>query len=125
MKKYIIILLLGFQVSLYAQFDDILKKIPGVGDVIIDHPVTTSIKDAYPSALWLNGLDKNYNLTVGERFSSSLGSGYYKFRFNTFCLHAGTYAPTEGSGYLLAPLKGSKAELIKNILARYSQHPEI
>lgn len=109
----------------FSQFDDLLKKIPGVGDVLIDEAVTTSIKDAYPTAYWLNGLDKSISYENSTPFSLNLPAGFYRYRFNTFCLHAGTYAPTEGEGYLVAPLKGSKAELIKSILGRFYEHPEI
>ncbi|MFI5145527.1 MAG: hypothetical protein ACHQJ4_08005, partial [Ignavibacteria bacterium] len=108
----------------FSQIDDFLKKIPGVGDVM-EEAVSTSIKDAYPSALWLNNLDKQINTQSDAQFSTALNPGYYRFRFNTFCLHAGAYAPTEGAGYLVAPLKGSKANLIKSILTKYSEHPEI
>jgi hypothetical protein len=126
MKKIIVSLFSLFILTYnsYSQLDDILKKIPGAGD-LFEEAVTTSIKDAYPNALWLGELDKQLNLDTGTPFSTNLSPGYYKFRFNTFCLHAGTYAPTEGAGYLVAPLKGAKAKLIKDILTRYSEHPEI
>ncbi len=126
MKKFIFSffsLLILTNIS-YSQLDDLLKKIPGVKDVF-EEAVTTSIRDAYPSALWLNELDKQISLEPDEQFSTNLNPGYYKFRFNTFCLHAGAYEPTEGAGYLVAPLKGAKAKLIKNILSRYSEHSEI
>ena len=127
MKNVIIslFLVLLFVQSSFSQLDDILKKMPGVGDIFIDKAVTTSIKDAYPSAFWLEGLDKKISYDQNTGFNLNLGAGYYRYKFNTFCLHAGTYAPTEGSGYLVAPLKGSKAELIKSILGRYYEHPEI
>lgn len=126
MKKLFLLLLLQFLFfsRSFSQIDDFLKKIPGVGDVF-EEAVSTSIKDAYPSALWLNNLDKEINLQPDATFSTSLDPGYYRFRFNTFCLHAGTYAPTEGAGYLVAPLKGAKANLIKSILTKYSEHPEM
>ncbi|HEY3250399.1 MAG TPA: hypothetical protein VGK25_04710 [Ignavibacteria bacterium] len=126
MKKIIYSFLFTFLITSpsFSQIDDILKKIPGVGDVFKE-AVTTSIKDAYPSAYWLKDLDKQLPLNGGVTFSSNLPAGYYRYRCNTFCLHAGTYAPTEGAGYLVAPLKGSKAKLIKDILVRYSEHPEI
>ncbi len=126
MKKTVITFfsLLLFTCNSYSQLDDILKKIPGVGDVF-EEAVSTSIKDAYPSAYWLSGLDKQLNVDQDESFSPNLSPGYYKFRFNTFCLHAGAYAPTEGAGYLVAPLKGTKANLIKSILGRYPDHPDI
>ncbi len=109
----------------FTQLDDILKKVPGVGDIFLEKAITTSIKDAYPQALWLGGLDKKISYDQSTGFNLNLGAGYYRYKFNTFCLHAGTYAPTEGDGYLVAPMKGPKAELIKSILGRYYEHPEI
>ncbi len=78
--------------SSFSQFGDILKKIPGVGDVF-EEAVTTSIKDAYPTAYWLKDLDKQVNLTTDQSFSQNLAPGFYKFDFKTFCLHAGAYDP--------------------------------
>lgn len=124
MKKLIILFLCSALSNvLYSQIDDILKKIPGVGDVF-EEAVTTSIKDAYGTAYWLNGIDKQMSVN-NSAFSLNLPGGYYKYKFNTFCLHAGTYNPTEGAGYLVAPLKGAKAGLIKDVLSRYYEHPEI
>ena len=126
MKKFIpvVFLLVLLANQTFSQIDDILKKIPGVGDVF-EEAVTTSIKDAYPPAYWMKGFDNELTLKGGVKFSSNIEPGYYRWRFNTFCLHAGTYAPTEGAGYLVAPLKGAKSKLIKDILARLSEHPEI
>ena len=118
------LLLILIQTS-FTQLDDILKKVPGVGDIFLEKAITTSIKDAYPQALWLGGLDKKISYDQSTGFNLNLGAGYYRYKFNTFCLHAGTYAPTEGDGYLVAPIKGPKAELIKSILGRYYEHPEI
>ena len=108
-----------------SQIEDILKKIPGVEDIVFKPAVTTSIKDAYPTAYWLGDIDKQISAVTDADFQPDISSGYYKFKFNTFCLHAGAYAPTEGSGYLVAPLKGAKSNLIKNVLSRYVQHQEI
>ncbi|MCI0716530.1 MAG: hypothetical protein L0Y77_09475 [Chlorobi bacterium] len=126
MKKIIrsIVFLFIFIGVSFSQIDDILKKIPGVGEVFKD-AVTTSIKDAYPTSYWLRDLDKQISLNSNSGFSVNLSPGYYRFRFNTFCLHAGTYGPTEGDGYLVAPLKGAKANLIISILGRSAEHPEI
>lgn len=123
--KYICFILLFPACISYSQFEDILKKVPGVGDIFFEEAITTSIKDAYPTAYWLSGLDKNLSYENSTQFSLNLGAGYYRYRFNTFCLRAGTYEPTKGAGYLVAPIKGSKAQLIKNILGRYYEHPEI
>jgi hypothetical protein len=118
------IFLVFFSINIYSQFDEILKKIPGVDD-IFEKAVTTSIKDAYHTAYWLNGLDRQLTINQNEKFSEDITDGYYRFKFNTFCLHAGTYAPTEGMGYLAAPLKGARADLIRNILSRYSEHRKL
>lgn len=126
MKNIAVILIIFFCFisNSYSQLDDILKKIPGVGDVF-EEAVSTNIKDAYPSALWLKGLDKQIPVTTGESYSTGLPPGYYKFDFKTFCLHAGGYAPTEGSGYLAAPLMGTRAKLIQSILTRYDDNQNI
>lgn len=125
MKKTLFILLfLIYVVPSYSQFDDLFKKIPGVGDFLSNQAITTSIKDAYPVAFWLDGIDKQIPLSESD-YTPNLEPGYYKFNMKTYCLHAGTYAPTEGSGYLIAPLKGSKAGVIKDILKRSVDHPEV
>lgn len=125
MKIIILVLIfLSFKLS-YSQIDEILKKLPGVDDFFEQSAVTTTIKDAYRPAYWLSELNKNLPVQNGEKFTPDIRPGYYRFNFKTFCLHAGTYGPTEGAGYLIAPLKGLKAGLIKNILSRYNSHPEI
>src|SRR5690606_7909372 len=43
----------------------------------------------------------------------------------SYCLHAGTYGPTTGDGYLIAPMKGTHANIISGILSRSAQHPQI
>lgn len=121
----IIIVFTAFFQTAFSQFDDLLKKIPETDDLLFESAVTTNIKDAYRPAFWLKGIENRVSLNTDAGFSFNLPPGYYKYRFNTFCLHAGVYAPTEGSGYLVAPLKGSKAQLIKNILTGYYEHPEI
>lgn len=126
--KRIIFIIIVFSVFLqtsFSQFDELLKKIPGADDILLESAVTTNIKDAYRPAYWLKGIENKVDLNTSRAYSFNLPPGYYKYRFNTFCLHAGVYAPTEGSGYLVAQLKGSKAQLIQNILSGYYQHPEI
>ncbi|MGH2575826.1 MAG: hypothetical protein ACRDFC_09030, partial [Ignavibacteria bacterium] len=126
MKKIILTVISIFFISnnSFSQIEEIFKKIPGIGDVF-EEAVTTSIKDAYPTAQWLKELDNQLIIKTGRRFKSELDPGFYRFKFKTFCLHAGTYAPTEGAGYLVAPLKGSKAKLISSILSRYPENSGI
>jgi hypothetical protein len=106
-----------------AQFDDILKKkLPEVPDWTPGGAVTTSIKDAYPIVPWLDDFD---NLEPSPIKNSILVPGYYRDTVQSFCLHAGTYGPTKGEGYLFAPLKGNQAKLIDSICHRYLLYPDI
>jgi hypothetical protein len=71
---------------------------------------------------WLGNFD---NWEPDSITDFNLGPGYYRAEIQTYCLHAGTYAPTEGSGYLLAPLLGNQTTQISSILKRSELHPEI
>ena len=51
--------------------------------------------------------------------------GAYEASVESFCLHAGTHGPSSGDGYLYAPLKGSKAEIIHGILLGAAEHRDI
>ncbi len=54
-----------------------------------------------------------------------LPPGSYEADFQSFCLEAGTHGPSQGDGYLYAPLKGSKAGIIQGLLQRTALHPEV
>lgn len=40
-------------------------------------------------------------------------------------MHAGTYGPSKGNGYLYAPLKGNKASIIRSILNGAAANPQV
>jgi hypothetical protein len=88
-----------------------------------DRAVTTNIRDAFPIAHWLEGVEQG--VKPRETTSFALVPGYYKMTIQSYCLHAGTYAPTKGDGYLLAPLRGDRAGLIRSILQRSAEHTEV
>jgi hypothetical protein len=90
-----------------------------------DKNITTSIDDALPVAFWLKDIDMERSPIEPEVYDFNLAPGYYRFTVQSYCLHAGTYGPTKGSGYLLAPLKGKRADLVYNVLVRSVDHPEI
>ncbi len=85
--------------------------------------VTTSIKDAFPIANWLD----DYSRVMQPRPTTSLNvnPGYYRITVRSYCLHAGAYAPTRGAAYLLSPLKGTQTGLITSILKKSEEHPEV
>jgi hypothetical protein len=118
------LLLLIVQTS-FSQFDDILKKIPGVNDFLNKSALTTDIKDAYPYAVWMNEYEQYFKSPKKVNKLENISSGFSRVELKSFCLMAGGYAPYEGYGYLFAPFKGTKASLIKNILERYANYPDI
>jgi hypothetical protein len=51
--------------------------------------------------------------------------GAYEGYVQSYCLHAGTYGPRKGDGYLPAPLEGPRAEVVRVALRQSVLHPEI
>jgi hypothetical protein len=130
MKKLILltILYLFVSVMVYAQFDDVLKKVTKnvtPVDLFEEKNVTTSIDDALPVAFWLKDLSEVRTPVEPANYDFNLTPGYYRFTVQSYCLKAGTHGPTKGSGYLLAPLKGKRSELVYNVVTRSVNHPEI
>ena len=87
------------------------------------HAITTSIKDALPIVTTLRGIEDQEPKPIPNDWT--FAPGYYRSVIRSYCLHAGTYGPTKGDGYLIAPLKGDRAPLIRNILLRSQQNPKI
>jgi len=54
-----------------------------------------------------------------------LQPGYYSFHDQSYCLHAGTYGPGGGDGYLYAPPLGAAKDAVMTIVRNSVQHPEI
>lgn len=54
-----------------------------------------------------------------------LQAGFYKATIKSFCLKAGTYGPSKGNGYLYAPVKGPKKDLVYKLLTNWKNHSEI
>ena len=128
MKKTLLLIAASLILSniSFGQIDDVFKKVkklPVVPDWSPEGTVTTSINDALPVVPWLGNLENYDDPQPVNNFN--LGPGYYKTGIQTYCLHAGTYGPTEGSGYLISPLLGSASDLISSILKRSEDHPEI
>jgi len=114
--------------------DKITDKIPGIDKILkSDPPLTTSLKDAiteisllddYQPAsidfLWMGDLPRS----KGGAFKLAR-PGLFEFTSQSYCLKAGTYSPGEGQGYLYAPLKGPKSDIVGNVLRNSYGHPEI
>ena len=111
------------------------QKIPGLGRVkqklekfSLNHllegepPVSTSLVDAVTEVPFLDDFNppEPGPMTVLPRAKNGdfmlVRTGVFKFAAASYCLKAGTYAPSKGAGYLYAPLKGARAEIVRHIL---------
>ncbi len=105
--------------------------VPGLDRVLEEQPpITTSLNDAVTELPFLDD-DQPLHLIpmqVMPRGNSGeflLNSGDYSFEAQSYCLHAGTYAPSSGDGYLYAPLLGPREKIIQNLLQRTYTNAQI
>ena len=141
MKKYILIIIcLLFFNPLKSQIFDILKdkvkeKVTAVAgskvnNLLTTEAITTSFKDCDTQNI------KDVTTYSNQKFKSlcsadftdkgyALNPGYYEIDLKSFCLKAGTYAPSKGDGYLYAPLKGPKEAIVSKLVKNWYKHPEI
>ncbi|KLT64250.1 hypothetical protein [Pedobacter sp. BMA] len=54
-----------------------------------------------------------------------LCEGFYEMTNKSYCLKAGTFAPSKGDGYMFAPVLGPKEEVVVAILKSAEKHPEV
>jgi hypothetical protein len=84
--------------------------------------ISTSLLQAYRSDSFLDGYTPHAREAAAAQMDESgltVTTGFYNIRVQSYCLHAGTYRPkSSGNGYVLAPLQGPKAEVIKHILTK-------
>lgn len=85
--------------------------------------VSTSLKDTLTGVYWMD--EYLAHRTADTISSFSLKPGYYKTTLRSYCLHAGTYGPSKGSGYQVANFEGSQKKLITSILEKSVEHPDI
>ena|SRR5687768_2079781 len=94
-------------------------------------PITTSFKDAVvENSLPENfGNDKKYTplyqLKRNEEGAFMLCPGFYEMTNKSYCLKAGTHGPSQGDGYMFAPVLGPKDNIVTSILKTSANHPEI
>jgi hypothetical protein len=136
--RFIFILQFSFIASTYAQFgisSDLLKlgsSALGV-EKLFKKPaaITTSFEDVkkegsqMPSFFKLEAVQPLYKLPKAPNGGFILCAGYYEMTNKSYCLHAGTFAPSKGDGYMYAPTIGSKKDIVTAILKSAENHPEI
>ncbi len=111
---------------------DLPVKIPGLGNLFEEGPtLTTSLEDAQFGAPFLDDFDPQITTRMTHLPRDEDGRfllvrpGLYQLNFRSYCLHAGAYGPGSGEGYLLAPLKGPRADVILSVLHGSFRHPDI
>ncbi|MGB2762444.1 MAG: hypothetical protein WBC21_02785 [Minisyncoccales bacterium] len=92
--------------------------------------LTTSINDAFPFFRSIEDypahpISKEIRDEFKHRGIVSLKPGVYDFYLKSFCLNAGKYGPSFGSGYLIAPIKGRNSKIIRHILENSIKHSDI
>ena len=129
--------------SSQAQFGDLKDKILGAGtslaskklglDKILKQPaaITTSFEDVnqegskMPDFSITEKAQPLYLLPKAPDGGFVLCAGLYEMTTKSYCLHAGTFAPSSGDGYMFAPVLGPKEEIVTAILKSAEKHPEI
>jgi hypothetical protein len=104
--------------------DDILGRDPAI---------TTNDKDAVYRVHFLDDFNPATFKSIDSLERTPEGfhifePGLYRFDVQSFCLKAATFAPRDGGkgdGYLYAPTKGPRADIVKKIIRRSFDHPEI
>ncbi len=122
-----------------GQLKKLLKKIPSevpsFADILKSEPsLTTNITDAVTEVPFLDDFNPEEALPMTDLPRTPEGGfilnlpGFFIFDCQSYCLKAGTYAPDEdrgGAGYLYAPLRGPRAEIVRHVLHASYAHPEI
>jgi hypothetical protein len=143
MKRiYTILFLLVFSFS-YCQFsgwkEKMLEASASIGakkfgvDKILKKPaaISTSFEDVdktnskLPDAIVVKNIQPLYLLPKALNGGYILCEGFYEMTNKSYCLHAGTYAPSSGDGYMYAPTLGPKQQIITTILKNAEKHSEI
>jgi len=121
----------------YPQIESLINKIPeeipGLEEILQAEPaITTSFKDAVFGVPFLDDFSPTEIVPIDSLNRSPDGGlefypGVYQFDVQSFCLKTATFGPREGSGegYLFAPIKGPRADIVSNIIIRSFDHPEI
>jgi hypothetical protein len=108
-----------------------LKKVPSLESLTKGTPpLTTNFDDTLgPLALRTDagGLvpKKMTDLARAADGGFMLRPGLWEGTFQSYCLTVASYAPGGGDGYLYAPLKGSRGDVIATILRGAGTHTEI
>lgn len=141
MKKIMLSFLLAGSLLANGQILDLLKdKVKDktaslVGDKVIGAITTEAISTSFKDCNKIDvknadfGKNEKYTKLCNVDFSPSEGyilkPGFYTIELKSFCMHAGTYAPSKGDGYLYGPLKGQKKEIVNSLIKNWYKNQDI
>ena len=100
--------------------DAIFKKGPAITTSIADAKFADPSRDAFGP-----GTKSLFALARTPEGGFVMRPGAWGAAVQSYCLHAGTYGPTSGDGYLDAPVKGPYERLVTAVARRSYAHPEI
>ncbi|HEX6573871.1 MAG TPA: hypothetical protein VF042_02780, partial [Gemmatimonadaceae bacterium] len=108
------------------------QKTPDVSGILQGSPpITSNIEDARFAVDSLDNFKPREAmrsfLTLQRTPSGGfvLQPGYYQMDTQSYCLHAGTYGPGGGDGYLYAPTLGPADDPVMTIVRNSVNHPDI
>lgn len=107
-----------------------LDRLPSLDDLLGRQPLTSSLEDAVTEVPFLDRFNPEngsplLELPMGLDDGVTLVPGLWDAQVQSYCLKAGTYGPTRGDGYLWAPFKGPKADVINAILTKSAYHADL
>lgn len=105
-------------------------RLPSIDDLLNREPLTTSLADAVTEVAFLDRFDPQkgsplLELPMGLDEGVTLVPGLWDAHVQSYCLKAGTFGPSRGDGYVWAPFKGPKADVINAILTKSALHPTL
>jgi hypothetical protein len=137
MKYFLLPAVIFFSTTINAQLGGLKNKIlntennPVASLMKKPSPITTNFKEdvkmegSLPESF---GNDKTFTPLHKMPFEANefqLCPGYYEMTNMSYCLKAGTHGPSEGDGYMYAPVKGKMDDIVISILENHAKHPEI
>lgn len=105
--------------------------LPGIDRLLRgESPVTTSLRDARMDAPWLDGLEMKFGdlgTLQNDRGSFTVKPGNWTVDLQSFCFRPGTRGPqpTDGRGYVTAPMAGPHGRVFADMLTKYALQRDI
>jgi hypothetical protein len=130
-------LILCVSITLVAQIK--VPKFPTARDLPLpgldrllrgESPVSTSLTDARMEAPWLDSLDMKFGdlgTLRNNRGAFTVTPGNWATELHSFCFRPGTRGPrpTDGQGYVSAPIAGPHGQIFADMLTKYALQRDI